>query len=382
MEAASVSGPELVSIFDAGGRVLALDLASRVTQPPFNASAMDGYAIHASDVMKAPVDLRIVGASAAGHPFHGTCNPGEAVEIFTGAPVPADCDTVIIQENTHKTGNVVQVRQASALGANIRRDGGDFREGEVLLSAGQMLQTRHVMLAAAMNHAYVPVRRKPTVAILATGDELVSPGGPVRPGTIISSIPPALLTALRTWGAEPVVIEAAGDTWESLRERIASCVNADIVVTIGGASIGKHDIVQSVFEAEGASFSVLKVAMRPGKPLMFGRLRNQHVMGLPGNPVSAIICARIFLKPLVRRILGLDDLDVTQSKRLETPLKANGDRTHYMRAVATNDCVTPLGNQDSSLMRTLERANCLIVCEPGMPELSPGNLVRTLPFDF
>jgi molybdopterin molybdotransferase len=376
-------GAEAVSIYVAAGRVLAEDLKAKLTQPPFHASAMDGYAVRAVDIGSVPVRLKVIGSSAAGHGFAGDVGPREAVRIFTGAPVPAGADTIVIQENTGaESEDAVTVLERTPPGRHVRTRGYDFQEGDVLLRAGARLGSRHLMLAAAMNHATVPVRRKPIVAVLATGDELVPPGGLPRADQIMSSIPAGMKAAIDAWGGEPLILDIALDSKESLSARVSEAWQADILLTIGGASVGEHDLVRGVLEEEGARYEVLKAAMRPGKPVMFGLKGAQRVLSLPGNPVSAVICARVFLKPLLDRLLGADSQEALLHKPLAHPLEANGEREHYMRAKLTRDGVVQMADQDSSLMNAFAGAGCLIVRPIHGPALPAGALVPVIPLDF
>jgi molybdopterin molybdotransferase len=374
---------EMVSIYDAAGRVLADALKANLTQPPFNASAMDGFAVRAADIGTLPAVLKVIGRSAAGHGFSRIAGPREAVRIFTGAPLPSGTDTIVIQEDTKAAGeNLVQILEGAPLGKHVRPRGYDFKEGDALLAAGTKLQSRHLMLAAAMNHAVIPVRRKPIVAVLANGDELVPPGCDPGPDQIISSIPPALKAAITAWGGKPLLLQIALDRKESLAARIQEAEHADILLTIGGASVGDHDLVRGVLEDAGAQFDVLKAAMRPGKPVMFGKKANQRVLSLPGNPASAIICALVFLKPLLGRLLGLAGRESFEKMPLAEPIAANGEREHYMRALITESGVAPIADQDSSLMNGFSRADCLIVRPVDAPALAKGSLVSVLPLDF
>jgi molybdopterin molybdotransferase len=374
---------EMVSIYDACGRVLADALKANLTQPPFDASAMDGFAVRAADIGTLPAVLKVIGRSAAGHGFSGIAGPREAVRIFTGAPLPSGTDTIVIQEDTKAAGeNLVQILEGAPLGKHVRPRGYDFKEGDALLAGGTKLQSRHLMLAAAMNHGVIPVRRKPIVAVLANGDELVPPGCDPGPDQIISSIPPALKAAITAWGGKPLLLQIALDRNESLAARIQEAEHADILLTIGGASVGDHDLVRGVLEDAGALFDVLKAAMRPGKPVMFGKKANQRVLSLPGNPASAIICALVFLKPLLGRLLGLAGHESFEKMPLAEPIAANGEREHYMRALITESGVAPIADQDSSLMNGFSRADCLIVRPVDAPALGKGSLVSVLPLDF
>lgn len=374
---------ESVSIFEATGRILAEDLKAKLTQPPFPASAMDGYAVRAADLAVIPARLKVVGMSAAGHGFGGEVGPGEAARIFTGAPVPSGADTVVIQENTKAIDkSEVEILEGARLGQNIRPRGNDFVEGEVLLGAGTRLGARQLMLAAAMNHAKLAVRRKPLVAVLATGDELVEPGSALGPGKIVSSIPAGVKAAIEAWGGEAIMPPIARDDRDSLAASIASARAADVLLTIGGASVGEHDLVRGVLEGRGAKFHVLKAAMRPGKPVMIGFLAAQRVLSLPGNPASALICARVFLKPLLDALLGLPPSEGTRLAPLAVALGANGDREHYMRATLSEEGVRPIPEQDSSLVNAFAQANCLLVRPAKATPAPQGALAPVIPLDF
>ncbi len=374
---------EIVSIYDASNRVLGEDLKAKLTQPPFNASAMDGYAVRAADIESVPARLTVIGRSAAGHGFAGELGEREAVRIFTGAPVPAGADTVVIQENATAEGpEMVSILEAAPRGKHIRPRGYDFMEGDPLLSAGTKLSSRHLMLAAAMNHASVPVRLKPLIAVLANGNELVPPGSTPAADQIVSSIPAAMKAAISAWGGEPLILETALDSKESLAARAAEAERADVLLTIGGASVGEHDLVRGVLEEAGARFEVLKAAMRPGKPVMFGLIGRQRVLSLPGNPASAVICARVFLSPLIDRYLGLAGIEPLEHKPLSQAVEANGEREHYMRAIQTADGVAPIADQDSSLMTVFAKANSLIVRPINAPALPKGTLVPVISLDF
>ncbi|MGO9484218.1 MAG: gephyrin-like molybdotransferase Glp [Rhodomicrobium sp.] len=374
---------ESVSIYDATGRVLAEGMAAKLTQPPFDASAMDGYAVHAADVAAVPVSLKVIGASAAGHGFAGKAGSGEAVRIFTGAPLPEGADTIVIQENTKpEPPDAVTIFEGAPEGRHIRRRGYDFEAGHIALEAGTRLSSRHLMLAAAMNHATVSVRRKPVIALLANGDELVPPGDTPKPGQIVSSIPAGLKAAIEAWGGEALLLDIAKDTKESIAALADAATAADVLATIGGASVGEHDLVRGTLEVKGARFEVLKAALRPGKPVMFGVMGAQRVLSLPGNPASAMICARVFLKPLIAALLGLPTDELMHQVPLAGPIEANGDREHYMRAIASGGTVSPLSDQDSSLVAAYARANCLLVRPADAPALPAGALVPILSLDF
>jgi molybdopterin molybdotransferase len=379
---------ESVAIEAAHRRTLAEPLAALLTQPPFDASAMDGYAVRAADVAKLPATLAVIGQAAAGHPFCSSVAPGEAVRIFTGAPLPAGADAIVIQENAQRDGTKVTVREGSIDTGHVRPRGFDFREGETLLAAGRRLGPREVALAAAMGHGTVPVRRRPRVAILSTGDELMPPGQRPGPGQIVSSNHLGVAALAEAAGAEATLLGIARDTRESLDAYFGKAEDADVIVTIGGASVGDHDLVGPVLEARGMALSFWKIAMRPGKPLMFGRLGQARVLGLPGNPVSSLVCTRVFLVPLVRALLGMPAHDARAIQaRAGVALEANGPRQHYVRATSAPGSdgmavVTPVRSQDSSLLAPLAQADCLLVRPPQAPAVAAGGLVPILPLDF
>jgi molybdopterin molybdotransferase len=377
---------ERVTLENAAGRVLAEDLAALLTQPPFDASAMDGYAVRAADVASPPVTLKLAGASLAGAGYPQRVEPREAVRIFTGAPVPEGADLIVIQEDTDEGAGSVTVREVSG-GPHIRPRGQDFAEGEVLLTAGTRLGPRALMLAAAMNHAALPVRRKPKVAILATGNEIVPPGSPLAADQIVSSVPYGIAAVVERNGGEAMLLGIARDDPESIVALSRAGSGADILVTIGGASVGDYDLVASALKPEGLELDFWKIAMRPGKPLLYGRMGTQRLLGLPGNPVSALVCARVFLVPMLLRLLGVaDERRPGPQAILGVALPANGPRQHYMRARSEwgqdgSRVVTPLPSQDSSLVAALDRADCLIVRPVDAPALPQGASVPILPLD-
>ena len=384
---------ERVAIEAAHRRTLAEPLAALLTQPPFDASAMDGYAVRAADVAGLPATLALIGIAAAGHPFAGSVEAGEAVRIFTGAPLPAGADAVVIQENTvaeptGSAGTTVIVREGVPDLDNVRPTGFDFRAGEVLLGPGRRLGPRELSLAAAMGHGSLPVRRQPRVAIISTGDELLLPGSRPGPGQIISSNHLGVAALAETAGARAQFVGIARDTRESLQEHFARADGAEVIVTIGGASVGDHDLVGPVLRARGMVLAFWKIAMRPGKPLMFGRLGAARVLGLPGNPVSSLVCARVFLVPLLRALLGEPVHDARpQQARAGVALEANGPRQHYLRATTAagpdgQPVVLPVRSQDSSLLAPLAQADCLLIRPPHAPLAAPGALVPILPLDF
>jgi molybdopterin molybdotransferase len=373
---------EHVPLDDAQGRVLAEDLRALLTQPPFDASAMDGYAVRGEDVATLPASLRLIGEAAAGAGFGGKVGRGEAVRIFTGAPVPEGADTIVIQEDVDADGATITVKAAEHY-RHIRPRGQDFKEGEVLLRAGTELKPRQLMLGAAMNHASLPVRRKPKVAILATGDEVMPPGTELAADQIVSSVPAGLAALVRAAGGEALSLGIAKDDPDSLATLARAGSAADILVTIGGASVGERDLVASALKPEGLVLDFWKVAMRPGKPLLYGRMGSTRFLGLPGNPVSAFVCAHVFLKPMLRRLLGASDEATELMAVLGADLEANGPRQHYIRATSTfgdgGRIVTALPAQDSSLVAALVLADCLIVRAPDAPAGDAGDPVKIIP---
>ena len=359
------------SLNDAHGLVLAQDLAALRTQPPAANSAMDGYAVRAADVAQAPVTLDIIGEIAAGHPFHGTVGEGQAARIFTGGVMPAGSDTVVIQEHTTRDGDKVTVKKPAAKTRNVRNAGIDFSQGDALLAKGRRLTDRDLMLAAAMNYPRLPVHRRPRIAVLGTGDELVPPGSTAKPGQIVYSNGFALLALVRSEGAEPIDLGVVGDRVEDIVAAIrkARDAGADVLVTTGGASVGDHDLVQKALAAEGLNLSFWRIALRPGRPTMHGKLGAMQVLGLPGNPVSSYVCAFLFLVPLIRTLMGRSDIELVPSEAvLGRDMPENDERQDYLRATLADGpngpVVTPLPAQDSSLMAPLAKADCLLIREP------------------
>ena len=378
---------EEAPLAEAAGRVLAFGLKARRTQPPADVSAMDGYAVRAVDVANVPVRLKLVGEVAAGRPFTHTIGPGEAARIFTGGVLPQGADTIVIQENARREGDWVEVEKPAAKGRHIRVQGLDFKAGEALLAAGHRLTARDLALAAAMNHPLVPVHRRPKVALFATGDELVPPGSEPGPGQIVSSNLFALAALAQAEGAQVADLGIVGDrlddTVAALRQ--ARDLGADILVTSGGASVGDYDLVQKALNAEGVALSFWKLALRPGRPLMHGRLGAMQVLGVPGNPVSAFICGFLFMVPLIRRLAGRSDLTPpTESALLGGDLAANDERADYLRAMLTAGPEGPVASafpiQDSSMMRPLAEADCLIIREPYAPAAKAGDRCAIVKF--
>jgi len=372
--------PELIAVATAHGRVLAADIAARRTQPPSDMSAMDGYAVRAADVAQAPARLRLVGESAAGRVLETPVGPGEAARILTGGVMPPGADTVVIQENARRDGDFVVIEQGERPGRHIRRAGLDFAEGDVRLACGHRLTVRDMALAAAMNHAVLPVYRRPRVAILSTGDELVLPGAAPGPGQIVSSNGAALAAMARAEGAQAldlgIVPDRLDETVAAIRR--AREWGADLLVTTGGASVGDYDLVQDALAAEGMALSFWKVALRPGKPLMHGRLGAMRVLGLPGNPVSSYVCGLLFMTPLLRALGGREPAIETESAVLGRDLPANDERQDYMRSQLhwRPDgawVATPFDVQDSSMMSALAASDCLVVREPHAPAIKAGH---------
>lgn len=377
--------PEQVSLSEALGRVLANEVSARRTQPPHSVSAMDGYAVRSEDVEKLPASLNVIGHVPAGQAYDGTVATGQAVRIFTGATVPAGADTIVIQENTEREGDVVRVVDGKApTGRYIRPAGLDFSEGDVLLTAGRTITARDIGLAAGMNVPWLTVRRKPRIAILATGDEIVMPGDPVGPNQIVSSNGPALAGFITARGGIPVDLGIAPDSEDTLRVMAAGAKGADMLITCGGASVGDHDLVQKVLGEIGLEIDFWRIAMRPGKPLMFGHIGETRMLGLPGNPVSSLVCATIFLGPALNAMLGstADDA-IYEIAELTTALPENDEREDYLRASIDRNSdgallATPFNKQDSSVFSGLARADALIIRAPFAPEIDAGQQVRIM----
>jgi molybdopterin molybdotransferase len=375
---------ETIPLAQGMGRILASDIKAKRQQPPFQSSAMDGYALRFEDQNQ---PLKLVGVSAAGHAFKRTVKAGQAVRILTGAPLPKGADTIVIQENTRVEKDIVHVLEPATLGKNIRALGLDFKSGDVLVPAGTKLNARDVGLAAAGNAAMLRVRRKPRVVLFTTGDELVLPGMKPRADQIISSNSNALEAMATAWGAEVLNLGIIPDAIKATLAAIKKASDADILITTGGASVGDHDYVQEALKKSGIKIGFWKIALRPGKPLMFGTKGKLRVLGLPGNPVSAIVCARIFLKPLIAAMQGIPTDETIVQARLGCALPANDGRRDYMRASLSialdgSRTATSFDKQDSSMQRNLRNADCLIIREPHAAEAQIGDLVSVLLLDF
>ncbi|TAL03031.1 MAG: molybdopterin molybdenumtransferase MoeA [Rhodospirillaceae bacterium] len=382
---------ETVPLEKALGRALASDMAARVSHPAADVSAMDGYAVRADDAATAPATLKVVGESAAGHPWSGSIKAGQAVRIFTGAYVPSGADAIVIQEDTKTGDGVVITIEAVRPGQHIRRAGQDFRAGDIGLRAPRCLTARDIGFLGAMNHGEVRVRRRPRVGIISTGDEIVMPGHPIAPGQLASANGPGLYAFATAHGAEAHHFGIAPDDTSALRALLERAGEVDILLTSGGVSVGDHDLIKQVLGDMGLDLAFHKIAMRPGKPLLFGAIRTASgttpIMGLPGNPVAAMICAIMFLGPALDVMQGLPgDLPPLMNARLGAPLKANDIREDYIRAALAPGpdgvpVATPFPVQDSSMVSALARADVLIVRPPFAPAANAGDQVAVLPLD-
>lgn len=375
--------PETVALDAALGRALAQDVEARRDQPPFAASAMDGWAVRREDALNAETRLKIIGESAAGRGFDGPVGPGEAVRIFTGAPAPQGADCVVIQENASREGDLVRLGPLEGAPGHVRPAGGDFQAGQRLLARGVRLDPWRISLAAAAGYAKLEVVRRPRVAILSTGDEITPVGEPVGPWAIWNSGGPALQALCRTWGAAAVQLAPAGDS-EAAIAGAAAGAEADLLVLVGGASVGEHDLVKPALKRLGLELVVEGVAMRPGKPSWFGRLSDGRlVLGCPGNPASALVCAELFLRPALYALQGLDPVRPPLFARLAEAMPANGPRAHYLRAELASEAdgtllVRPYTDQDSSLVSVFARADALLHRPAGAPAARTGTPVEVV----
>jgi molybdopterin molybdotransferase len=374
---------ETIALPEAAGRVLARPVLARLTQPPADVSAMDGYALRAADGALG-ARLAVIGAAPAGHPFVGSVGSGQAVRIFTGGFVPEGADSILLQEDAEAADGAVMVKEGVTAGRWVRKRGLDFAEGEALLGQGRRLTARDIGLAAASNNPWLAVHRRPRIGILATGDEIALPGDPIPPGGIVSSNAHALAALIRAGGGEPIVLPIAPDDASAIADIAAAAQAYDMLVTTGGASVGDHDLIQQALGGEGFELGFWKIAMRPGKPLIWGRLGRVPVLGLPGNPVSALVCAIIFLLPALARLSGLPGAP-TPSRRVicAAPLAENDRRADFLRASLDTDAqghitVRPFQVQDSSMLATLARADALVLRAPFAPALPAGAEVETI----
>ena len=382
LDGAARLGVEMAPLVESLGRTLAEPILADRAQPPFDASAMDGWALRRTDYASGAL-FKIVGESAAGRAYPRAVGPGEAVRIFTGAPVPAGADLVVIQEEAIRDGDTVRFEAGPDPRGNIRAAGGDFKAGDLLLEAGAVIDPWRLSLIAAAGRAEISVARRPRVAILATGDELVPPGASPRPDQIYESGSFSLAALIERWGGQAVRLSAQGDNAEAIASAVAPAP-VDLIVTIGGASVGDHDLVKPALAALGLALSVETVAVRPGKPTWSGRLSDgRRVLGLPGNPASALVCAELFLRPLLAALTGAaPDIRLIPA-RLAAPLSANGPREHWMRASLSTDpdgrtVATPFPDQDSSLVGVFARADALLRRQAGAPFAAPGDVVDVL----
>ncbi len=381
--------PEVVALSAAVGRVLAEDVAARRTQPPMDVSAMDGYAVRAVDVATVPAKLTLIGEAPAGGAFAGTLGEGQAVRIFTGGPVPKGADAVVIQEDVDRLDDGrIAVRESSARGKHIRVAGIDFKEGEIGIRKGRPLSPRDVALAAAMNVPWLKVYRKPRISLLATGDELVLPGEAIGPNQIVSSNSTGLAALIAQNGGMPVDLGIAKDDADFLKTMVAGALGSDLLITIGGASVGERDLVRSVLGEEGLTIDFWKIAMRPGKPLIFGQIGNTPMIGLPGNPVSAMICAVVFVIPALMKLAGrtMNRRPLTTAK-LGRDLPQNDRRQEYLRASLELDnqgqlVAMPFDRQDSSVLSGFTRADCLVIRKPFAAAARAGETTAILPLEF
>ena len=377
----ALAGPlrmETVDLTQADGRALAAPAIAQLTQPPFDASAMDGYAIRRAD---AGQTLRVIGESAAGHPWRGSAEPGTAIRIFTGAPLPAGYDCVVMQEHVERADDVIRLHTRSERD-NIRPRGNDFAQGDQI-APGRLLSAADIGLLAAMNLPRVQVAARPHVHILAGGDELIRPGQTPAEGQIISSNDLAVAALARQAGAEATILPIARDTEDSLREGLSRASEADLIVTIGGASVGDHDLVNRVGAELGLERAFYKLALRPGKPLIAGKIGNAAMLGLPGNPVSALVCSILFMQPLIRQMQGLPPGPFPRRARLAGALPQEGDRQHYLRArlLPGQDLpqIEPFSDQDSARLLLMARADALLIRPANDPARQAGEMVEFLP---
>ena len=368
---------EHVPLAEAAGRTLATPLTAARDQPPFACSAMDGYAVRGADVAVGAV-LQVIGEAAAGHVFDGQVSAGQAVRIFTGAPVPSGADRIVIQEDVTRNASTITIAENYDTASYVRPAGGDFARGHTL-TAPRVLGPNDVTLIASMNIASVPVTRRPVVALIATGDELVMPGEAPRDDQIISSNSFGLKAMIEANGGIARMMPIARDTAASLKTAFELAASADLIVTIGGASVGDYDIVSTVAAELGMDRAFYKVALRPGKPLMAGRINGVPMLGLPGNPVSSMVCGHIFLRPALDVMRGLPARPALRVKLpLARPVSANGPREHYMRAHEMDGTVTAFDRQDSSLVAVLAEANALVVRPVGDAARAAGDLVDVI----
>lgn len=375
--------PERVALSKALGRVLAGNVVAQRTQPPSDLSAMDGYAVRAADIATVPARLKLVGEAPAGGSYNNALRDGEAVRIFTGAPLPEGADTIVIQENTESYGDYVIVREVSKAGGHIRRAGLDFREGEIGLPAGRQLSAADIAYTAAMNVPVVIAHKRPKIAYFSTGNELVLPGTTPGPNQIVSANNDGLAAIIESAGGIPFDLGVIDDDVIAIQSAARHAQDSDMLVTLGGASVGDHDLVQKALGADGLSVDFWRIAMRPGKPLMFGQYREIPMLGLPGNPVSALVCAILFLVPAIAAMQGLvAPIRITRA-RLGKALGANDQREDYLRATLDEredalPVATAFERQDSSMLSAMSAADCLIVRAPHAEAAAEGDVVSVI----
>ena len=373
-----------VPLMEAVGRVLAEDVKAHVTHPPSDVSAMDGYAVRAADVAAIPARVSLVGESAAGHPWSGTVQAGQAVRIFTGAHVPNGADAIVIQEDTDASGTAITIKESSHVGRHIRPAGQDFKTGDVMLRAPRRLTARDIGLAGAGNNAHLRVYRRPRVGVLSTGDEVAMPGERVGAHQIVSANGPSICAFVRSLGGIDVHLGVVRDETLALRTALDRAEPLDMLVTSGGVSVGARDLMKQTLSTDDFALAFHKIAMRPGKPLLFGHLKGLPIMGLPGNPVSAIVCAILFLGPALERLQGLPGAaPALTPARLGTDMKQNDGREDYVRATITRASdgsliATPFAKQDSGMISTLAQSDALIVRPPQAPAAKAGDGISIL----
>ena len=378
-------GDEDISIANALGRILAEDLISRVDHPPNRVSSMDGYAARSDDLnLSPPVKLRQVGESSAGNGFNGLLNDGETIRIFTGARIPENADTIIIQENTIKEKDHILIQKTEVSGKYVRQSGLDFKKGEVLIKSGTRLNFRNIALIAAMNIPWIKVTKKPRIAVFSSGSELVYPGDEIGVDQIISSNSLGLSALIEASGGSPINLGIARDDIDVIRKKLSNIINADLLVTIGGASVGDYDLIRKILGEKKNKIKISRVAMRPGKPLIFGNIQGMPMLGLPGNPVSAGVTAMLFLVPTINKLLGSDNYKhPIESAVTALNLEENDSRQDYLRAKLNIEktgklSVTPFNYQDSSMLLNFAKADCLIIRPPFAKALKKGSQVKII----
>lgn len=375
-------GVEMINLTEAAGTVLAEDLAAKVTLPPFPVSAMDGYAVKISDIEHGALKFKVIGVSAAGNPFKDVLKSNEAVRIYTGGIVPIGADHIVIQENVIREKNQITISENEIFPRHIRNKGIDFFQGEVLIKKGTRLDAMHIGLAAAANFNLLKTYKKPTIAIISNGDELKEPGSKLTPGDIINSNSHCLTALLNKWNANVVNVGIAKDNIPDIMNKIKNINDADIIVPIGGASVGDLDFMRIAFEKSGFLSVFEKVAVRPGKPVWFGKMNDKLVLGLPGNPASAIVCAHIFLKTLITQ----NNHPPFLKAKLNEEIPKNSNRETYLRGFAKFNAigqleVTPMPKQDSSLLMPFVKSNVLIRLKPDEKLRKKHELVDVLPLE-